>query len=147
TATIGWQSAGGASATARPISCNAKVLDDNQAEEGWSIDLHSPRGSALQSLIAHSPDDMNTTTVPGLLTLSGNDSVATANLGFTLTLEGQNYTNVAISTNGWLEFGGNTAGDSDLTNDCLPTPVHTNPFLAAYWDDMRTFGTAIRYGT
>ncbi len=144
TATIGWQSAGGASANARPIGCNAKVLDDNLHDEGWSIDLRSPRGSALHGVLAHSPDDIG-----GFTSLSGNDSVATAALGFTLTLEGQTYTNVALSTNGWLEFGGNTAGGlaSHPANTCLPNASHTNPFLAAYWDDMRTVGTAIRYGT
>src|SRR5207249_8403647 len=52
-----------------------------------------------------------------------------------------------ISTNGWLEFGGNTQGTTDPTNACLPTSKHTNPFLAFYWDDLQTEGTAIRYGT
>src|SRR5205085_5721122 len=27
-----------------------------------------------------------------------------------------------------------------------PTSKHTNPFVAAYWDDLQTFGTNIRYG-
>src|SRR6185503_5779534 len=51
------------------------------------------------------------------------------------------------STNGWIEFGANTSGSSDATNSCLPTSTHTNPFLAAYWDDLVPFGTNIRYGT
>jgi hypothetical protein len=145
TATIGFQAAGGASAVARPISCNAKVLDDNLPDEGWSIDLRSPHASALHGVLAHSPDDL-----PGTFTtLSGDNSVANASLGFTLTLEGQTYTTVAISTNGWLEFGGNTSGGlaSHPANTCLPNASHTNPFLAAYWDDLRTLGTAVRYGT
>jgi hypothetical protein len=54
---------------------------------------------------------------------------------------------VAVSTNGWLEFGGNTSGGASATNTCLPSSAHTNPFLAAYWDDMRTVGLAVRYGT
>lgn len=37
-ATIGFQSSGGASATAYPITCNGKVLDDNRDDsEGWSV--------------------------------------------------------------------------------------------------------------
>jgi hypothetical protein len=141
TATIGFQTAGGASASARSYTCNAKVLDDNVADEGWSIDLSSPRGSAIHGFTSHSRDDIG-----GFTTLSGDNAVATASLGFTLTLEGTNYTNVALSTNGWMEFGGNTAANSDPTNTCLPTANHTNPFLAAYWDDMRTVGAAVRYG-
>jgi hypothetical protein len=143
TATIGFQSAGGASATARSIGCNAKVMDDNLPDEGWSIDLGSPHGSALLGVLDSSRDDL-----PGTFTsLTGNDSVATASLGFTATLEGVGYTTVAISTNGWLEFGGNTSGGAGATNTCLPSSAHTNPFLAAYWDDMRTLGSAVRYGT
>jgi hypothetical protein len=54
---------------------------------------------------------------------------------------------VTISTNGWREFGGNTQGTSHPANVCLPTNTHTNPFLAAYWDDLNPFGSIIRYGT
>ena len=41
-ATIGYQGAGGSSATAYAISCNARIIDDNAddsdaSEQGWSI--------------------------------------------------------------------------------------------------------------
>jgi hypothetical protein len=142
TATIGFQGAGGSSATARSIGCNAKVFDDNLADDGWSIDLGSPRGSAFLGFMDSSRDDIS-----GFTSLTGNDSTASATIPFTVTLEGVGYTTVAISTNGWLEFGGNTSGSSGPTNTCLPSSAHTNPFLAAYWDDLRTLGSAIRYGT
>ncbi|TMB40671.1 MAG: hypothetical protein E6J55_20745 [Deltaproteobacteria bacterium] len=102
---------------------------------------------SLGTWLAHSPDDINTTNIPGLQTFSGDDATVNATLPFSVTIEGTSYSSVTISTNGWLEFGGNTQGTSDPTNACLPTSKHTNPFLAAYWNDLDTFGTNIRYGT
>jgi len=102
---------------------------------------------SLGAWLAHSPDDINNTNIPGLQTFSGDDATVNATLPFSVTIEGTSYGSVTISTNGWLEFGGNTQGTSDPTNACLPTSKHTNPFLAAYWNDLDTFGTNIRYGT
>src|SRR5439155_12992626 len=36
-ATIGFQGAGGASATAYPLTFNGKILDDNRPNSGWSV--------------------------------------------------------------------------------------------------------------
>src|SRR5690242_6667426 len=72
-----------------------------------------------------SPNDLS-----GFTTLSGNDALATATIPFTVTIEGNPYTTVAISTNGWLEFGGNTClsgcgtANSDPVNATLPTSKH-----------------------
>src|SRR6185369_16074730 len=96
---------------------------------------------SLGAGIQHSPDDIS-----GFLSLSGNTTV-TPTMPFSVTIEGVSYSTVTISTNGWLEFGGNTQGTSHPANVCLPTATHTNPFLAAYWDDLNPFGTTIRYGT
>jgi hypothetical protein len=81
--------------------------------------------------MAHSPDDIS-----GFSTLTGDDNTASVTLPFTFTVEGTNYTTLVLSTNGWLEFGSNTSGGANVTNTCLPTANHTNPFLAAYWDDL-----------
>src|SRR2546422_10758056 len=91
--------------------------------------------------IQHSPDDIS-----GFTALSGNDSTATATMPFSITIGGTSYSTIVISTNGWIEFGSNTQGTSDPANASLPTSKHTNPFLAAYWDDLQTFDTNIRYG-
>src|SRR5258706_10011596 len=97
----------------------------------------------VNGIMAHSRDD-----IPGTFTsLTGNDVTANATIPFAVVIDGVSYTTVTISTNGWLEFGGNTQGTSDPANACLPTSKHTNPFLAFFWDDMRTINTAIRYGT
>jgi len=58
-------------------------------------------------LIWHSPDDINTTNIPGLLTLSGNDATVNATMPFSVVIGGTSYSLITISTNGWIEFGGN----------------------------------------
>src|SRR5207302_820059 len=82
--------------------------------------------------------------IPGLLTLSGDNATANATMPFSVVIGGTSYSTITISTNGWIEFGGNTQGTSDPANAALPTSKHTNPFLAAYWDDLDTFGDNIR---
>src|ERR1051325_10958531 len=147
-ATIGYQGAGGASATTvQPLTCNGKILDDNRSDEGWSVDVGRTGLVTLAAQMESSPDDNS-----GFTTLSGLDNLATVTLPFTVTLEGTAYSTLAISTNGWLEFGGNSCtscgtNNADSTNAALPTSKHTRPLVAAYWDDSNPFGNAIRYGT
>src|SRR5207249_338169 len=97
-------------------------------------------------LIQFSTDDINTTNIPGLLTFSGDNATVNATMPFSVVIGGTSYSLITISTNSWIEFGGNTQGTSDPANASLPTSKHTNPFLAAYWDDLQTFGDNIRYG-
>src|SRR6185369_6353235 len=131
-ATIGWQGAGGAGASAQPISANARTLDDNRPNEGWSVDVGRAGLTTLTATIEESPDDIS-----GFTTVTGNDTVTGAvSLGFSVTIEGTSYSTAAISTNGWVELGGNTSGNSDPANNCLPVSNHSNPLIAVYWDDM-----------
>src|SRR2546423_14847262 len=87
-------------------------------------------------LIWHSPDDINTTNIPGLLTLSGNDATVNATMPFSVVIGGTSYSLTTISTNGWIEFGGNTQRASDPAHARPPTPNTTNPFVPAHWDDL-----------
>jgi len=109
----------------------------------------APAAVSIGNWMQTSPDDLTSFT-----TVSADDTVANVVLPFTFTVDGVGYTSLALSSNGWLELGGNTYGGglggestSDPSNHCLPTADHTNPFLAMYWDDLVPFSTAIRYRT
>jgi CSLREA domain-containing protein len=67
----------------------------------------------------------------------GDDAVsAMVPVGFSFSHFGTPYTNVWISSNGWLSFS-NPGGDSDPTNNCpLPTILTPNNLIAAIWDDL-----------
>jgi hypothetical protein len=57
-------------------------------------------------------------------------------LPFTVSLFGEEYTSVNVSSNGNLQFGSNL---TDYSNSCLPyAPMGTTIF--GYWDDLRTDG-------
>ena len=82
---------------------------------------------SLHGMMAHSPDDIS-----GFTTLTGDDNVATVvDAVQRSTSTAPSYSAVAISTNGWLEFGGNTVRRQPTrpTTACRRA-AHTNPFLA-----------------
>src|ERR1044072_1002788 len=67
----------------------------------------APAAVSVGGWMAHSPDDLP----GGFATLLGNDVTTTVVLPFTFTVEGVNYTQIVLSSNGWIEFGSNTSGD------------------------------------
>src|SRR4030095_13213280 len=86
-ATLGFQGAGGASAsTVQPLGCNVKILDDNRPDEGWSADVGRAGQGTLAAIMETSPDDL-----VGFTVLSGDNNVATASLPFNVNLGGVNY--------------------------------------------------------
>ena len=96
---------------------------------GNSVDLNS--GNMMLAVnLGTSENDLAFTS-----TLTGDDFAMSATLPFAVKLGGVDYTNVYITTNGWIEFGPGP-GSSDWTNDCLPSSAHTGPMVAAYWDDL-----------
>src|SRR5437764_7140363 len=141
TATIGFQGAGGTSGTARPLTCNGKVLDDDRPDEGWSVDVGRADIVPLFAIMESSPNDIS-----GFTTLSGDNAIAGVTLPFSVTIEGTSYSTVTIGTNGIIQFG-TTTGANPTANAALPSSSFPNPTLFYYWDDLQTEGGNIRYGT
>jgi hypothetical protein len=58
-------------------------------------------------------------------------------LPFPLRLYNQTYQNIAISSNGNVQFGVLPGqGSTEFRNDCLTTAAFGHPALLAYWDDL-----------
>lgn len=66
-------------------------------------------------------------------TLLDDDVSSIANIGFTFTFGGTNYTNFSVTSNGILRLGG-----SAITNYNNVTTDLTGPYLVPYWDDNYT---------
>lgn len=70
---------------------------------------------------------------------TGDDGTQTlVPIGFTFNYLGTNYTNVDISTNGWISFG--AAGANAWQNVNLVTNTTPNLTVAPYWDDLYVVG-------
>ena len=65
---------------------------------------------------------------------SVDDSTVPYSLPFPVTLDGVEYLEASISSNGWMAFESTTL--SRLSNACLPSSTTTAPLIAPYWDDM-----------
>ena len=64
---------------------------------------------------------------------SGNYTT-TVNLPFTFKYYGVNYTQVRLSSDGWIAFGSGT--QTATTNYCLPHNDNVNCMVAAFWDNL-----------
>lgn len=65
-------------------------------------------------------------------------------IGFTFEYFGVPYTDVRVSTNGYLTFGATTG--TDFSNDPIPDGNAPNPVIAPWWDDLKVanYGAADR---
>ncbi|MHC5004673.1 MAG: hypothetical protein ACYTJ0_16290, partial [Planctomycetota bacterium] len=83
---------------------------------------------------------------------SGDDDGIVVPLGFSFPFFGNTYTEIGISTNGYLTFGPDL---TDFSNDPIPSPFDPNDLIAPYWDDFNlndggeivwnTFGSPTRF--
>lgn len=78
------------------------------------------------------------------------DSTSTVPVGFNFALYGVDYTQVTVSSNGTINFGGAAATPS-YTNACFPyAGTGSNNLLMAWWDDLNPsadLSASVRYET
>jgi len=78
-------------------------------------------------------------------TASGDDAFqAGIPIGFTFTYLGNNFTTLAVSTNGWLSFNAVTSYNAS-NSDLYATATPYNNMVAPWWDDLNT--SSILYQT
>ncbi len=86
----------------------------------------------------------------GVRTLAGtDDATAIANIGFTFSFYGQNYTTACISSNGYLTFNGCSDAFANQDLSVTKTPGDL-PLVAPYWSDLtflRPNADAVYYQT
>lgn len=68
------------------------------------------------------------------VTGSGGNFTSTVTLPFTFKYYGVNYTQVRISSDGWIAFGSGT--QTAYTSYCLPNNDNVNAMVAPFWDDL-----------
>jgi hypothetical protein len=103
----------------------------------------------MSANFSHSPDDWcsgcsNTGSMPG-----DQDDYTSSNvgMGFTVTINGVDYSTVSICSNGWIAFG--NVGSTSLGNVNIPSGnVSSGPVIYPYWDDLRDYGSGewVRWG-
>ena len=67
--------------------------------------------------------------------IHGDDTYATIPIGFNFDFYGVTYTDVIVSSNGFITFG-STSGASDFGNVSIPNTDAPNNFAAPFWDDL-----------
>jgi hypothetical protein len=78
--------------------------------------------------------DTTQTTYPGVSLNLGDDAYVVVSLPFTFKYYGVNYTQLTISSNGWVAFGTQTS--SYLSNYGIPSSSGPSAMIAGVWDDL-----------
>ena len=104
-------------------SANAQCIGPYQGFESFKVKGQTTGG--LAALVG-------ATAVPSI---KADDAISGAiPIGFTFTYNGNNYTNVYASSNGFLSF--NSAATSSPTNNLTSPAASLLPLLAPLWDDL-----------
>jgi hypothetical protein len=73
----------------------------------------------------------------GITVAQGDDTYQYVALPFTFNFYGNSYTDMYVSSNGYVSFG---AGYANLVNSCLPDSNLPNNAIYAFWDDLYPVG-------
>jgi hypothetical protein len=71
------------------------------------------------------------------------DATAVVNLPFTFTYYGQNYTQIAVCSNGWLAMGAEEVVHTDFRNYTISSAIGADAMIAPFWDDLRVPPAAV----
>ncbi|WP_435579779.1 M36 family metallopeptidase [Gilvibacter sp.] len=111
---------------------NADVIANLTPATGYTIDQTG----------TFAPLDISTGSTS--VSLGDDQGTAAIALGFTFSFMGVDYTNVYITSNGYLAFDTNDL--TDFSNDALPSTTLPDNMIAAVWDDYLPDGSeTIRY--
>ncbi len=100
-----------------------------------------PAGASFYEWIEIAPSQGGTGT-----SLNFNDTVEDAdqstvlNLPFNFVFYGNQFNQITVCTNGWLSMGSTTI--DDFRNYRMGTPIGPPNQVAAYWDDLKAWGTS-----
>ena len=64
------------------------------------------------------------------------DDTRLVNLPFIFTYYGEDFSQAAICSNGWLAFGADMAYYTNFRNWCIPSTLGPYALLAVFWDDL-----------
>jgi len=70
------------------------------------------------------------------------DMSVSTNLPFTFTYYGQDFTDIAVCSNGWLAMGAEQAVHTSFRNWTIPGALGPAAMIAPFWDDLRVTGAA-----
>ncbi len=113
---------------------------NNSATTAWSeVALGGANGPnstwSLSGTLVSSRDDLGTTN----FNADNDDDVSyTRNLGFSVTIDGTSYSQVSVSTNGLIVFGG--TGSAACCSQTWPLTISSAPMVAFYYHDMKDYG-------
>jgi hypothetical protein len=100
-------------------------------------------GYTIDDTITYDFEDITTT---GTSFTLGDDDTSILPIGFTFDFYGMSYTNIEVSSNGFLSV--NAAGASGCcTGQSLPDPATPNGVIAGWWEDLDPDGFPLYYET
>lgn len=116
-----------------------RKTNDNAATAWSEVALGGANGPnsawSLSGTLVSSRDDLGTTN----FNADNDDDVSyTRNLGFSVTIDGTSYSQVSVSTNGLIVFGG--TGAAACCSQTWPLTISSAPMVAFYYHDMKDYG-------
>lgn len=117
---------------------------NNNAAQAWSEVLTSSSDNSatantawtISANFAYSPDDITGSSLFGDNT---DDATSVQNLGFTMRINGVDYSQISICTNGWIAFG--NIANTNFNASAFPQTFTNNPIICPFFTDLSDYGS------